>query len=70
MQLCRQLERAKETGARVRIGRAYNAFAGDIISQYSFGESYDHLDSPDFEVTFHESFVAAVKSGQVALHFP
>lgn len=46
------------------------ALTTDIISEYSFAKSYDHLDSPEFEETLHEALVAIYVTGHFALHFP
>lgn len=69
-QLCSKLEQIQIEGRVTPINRAWSAFAGDIMSQLAFGESYNHLASPDFEVNFHDGFVAAAKLGPVCLQFP
>ena len=51
------------------LNRALTAFSGDVITTYVFGQSYQHLESPDFKETFHEPFMAASESGHVALQF-
>ncbi len=37
--------------------------AGDVICEYAFGFSYNHLESPDFEESFHDAFLAVTKFG-------
>lgn len=68
--LCERLAEYQKTGSVVRFGRAWMALTTDIITQYSFGRSYDQLQSPDFEDTLHEALVAIYVTGQFALHFP
>jgi hypothetical protein len=38
--------------------------------QYCFSVSYDHLNSPQFNTTLHEPFMAASISGHLSLQFP
>jgi hypothetical protein len=45
------------------------AYAGDVISEYSFARSHDHLDSPDFSETYYEPMHAACESGALTLQF-
>ena len=39
----------------VRLDRAFTAFAGDVVDQFSFARSFDHLDSPDFTKNYHNA---------------
>lgn len=60
----------KETGAPLPLNRAFMALTGDVIMQYCFSMSYDHLSSPGFKTTLHEPFMAASISGHLSLQFP
>jgi hypothetical protein len=40
------------------------------VTDFCFAKSYDHLDSPDFEVTFHEAMHAACETSTVTMQFP
>jgi len=68
--LCEKIAQYKDSGRPFAINRAFTAFAGDIITEFAFAKSYDHLESPDFEETFYEPMFAASKSGHVTLQFP
>ena len=69
--LCERLdEYADSEGSVVRLSRAWMALTTDIISEYAFAKSYDHLNSPNFEETLHEALVAVYVTGHFALHFP
>lgn len=68
--LCKNIAKYKETGKEFRLNMAFSSFAGDVITQYALGICYDHLDVPDFDVNFHEAFMAVSGFGHVALQFP
>ena len=65
--LCTKIDQYVASGEHFTINRAMTAFSGDVITTYVFGQSYQHLESPDFTETFHEPFMAASESGHVAL---
>ena len=46
------------------------ALTTDVITDYAFARSYNHLDSPDFKETLHEALEAIYVTGHFALHFP
>lgn len=52
------------------INRAFMALTGDVVMQYCFSLSYDHLKLPNFEKTLHEPFMAASISGHLSLQCP
>ena len=54
----------------VDLNRAFCAFSGDVVTQLTFAKCYNHLDSPGFVETFHESFKAAGAASHVMLQFP
>ena len=68
--LCGKLDAAAGSQDVVRISRAMMALTTDIITEYAFARSYDHLDSPDFEDIMHEALVEVYVTGHFALHFP
>jgi cytochrome P450 len=66
--LCSKIDQYLD-GRPFAINRALTAFSGDVITTYVFGQSYQHLESPDFKDTFQEPFMAASEAGHVALQF-
>ena len=46
------------------------ALAADVITEYAFGNSYGHLESPDFQENFNKAFHAASQSGPLNIQFP
>ncbi|KAJ9616826.1 hypothetical protein H2200_000545 [Cladophialophora chaetospira] len=66
----RKVSEYKDKDAPMVLSDAFPAFAGDIITEYSFGICYDHLDSPDFSESFHAAFMAVGEFGHVAVQFP
>ncbi|KAJ0364835.1 hypothetical protein COL26b_012343 [Colletotrichum chrysophilum] len=67
--LCRKLA-ASADGEVVKLDRAFVALTTDTITQYAFGESYDHLDSPGFEKTLYEAFRTIQSVGALGQQFP
>ena len=67
--LCTKIDQYASDGRAFALNRALTAFSGDVITTYVFGQSYEHLESPDFKDTFHEPFMAASEAGHVALQF-
>jgi len=68
--LCEKLREYQQDGRVLPMGRAWMALTTDIITEYAFANSYNHLDSPNFKDTMHEALVAIYSTGQFALHFP
>ncbi|KIW33393.1 hypothetical protein, variant [Cladophialophora immunda] len=68
--LCTKLEQYKEDGRILAINHAFSALAGDVICQYCFGLCYNHLESPNFEESFHDAFMAVSAFGHTTLQFP
>jgi len=52
------------------ISRAWSAYAGDIVTQYSFGFNYHNVDIDDFKEPFNDAFLAVSEFGHIALQFP
>lgn len=65
-----QLAQYKETGKVLAINKVWNAYAGDVITQYAFGINYKHLESEEFKETFHDAFMAVSEFGHTSLQFP
>ncbi len=68
--VCSQLSRCNERGEVIDINNVWSAFAGDVITEYSFGLCYNHLESPGCKDNFHAAFMAVCEFGHVALQFP
>jgi len=68
--LCKGIAAFQKTGEVLTISDAFSAFAGDVISEYSFGFCYNHLQSPGFRENFHEAFMALSALGHFAMQFP
>lgn len=58
------------TGRVVCLNDAFNAFAGDVITSYCFGFSYDQLKSRDFRINFHSAYEAVRQFAHFGLQFP
>lgn len=54
----------------VLLDRAWMALTTDIITDYAFARSYNHLDSPGFKETMHESLIAIYTTAALAMQFP
>lgn len=68
--LCTKVSAYVDDGRVLHLNRAWMALTTDIITEYAFAKSYDHLDSPDFQESLHDALVAIYTTGQFALHFP
>jgi cytochrome P450 len=68
--LCNNIAQYEKNEKVLTISNAWSALAGDVICDYAFGYSYAQLESPDFEESFHEAFMAVSEFGHVALQFP
>lgn len=62
----------KETGSVFRITDAFGAFAGDVISQYSFGFSYGQVDHYEnvWEDNYHDAYISLGAFGHVTVQYP
>lgn len=68
--LVRALTTLSASGRPVVLSKAWGAYAGDIITEYAFSQSYNHLDVPDFEVTLQETVLSSAAVGHTTLQFP
>ena len=56
--LCEGFERCKANDSVFDCLDAYSSFAGDVIMEYSFGFSYDHVKSDLFRDNLHDAYMA------------
>ena len=68
--MCKCMSNFKETGEALVLSNVFNAYAGDVITEYCFGFCYKHLESPGFKENFHRAFMAVSAFGHLALQFP
>lgn len=68
--LVHKLMQFHDKAAEIDWHKAMTAYVGDVISEYSFGRSYDHLESPGFSENYFEPMHAACESGMLTLQFP
>ncbi|EXJ70972.1 uncharacterized protein A1O5_05965 [Cladophialophora psammophila CBS 110553] len=65
-----RLREFRTEGRILPINRAFMALTGDVVMEYCFSMTYDHLKLPNFEKTLHEPFMAASISGHLSLQCP
>ena len=68
--LCKAFAKYIDNGQAFDINKAWSGFAGDVICEYAFGFGYDHLESPDFNTSFHAAFMAMGEFSHLAVQFP
>ncbi|OAP59663.1 hypothetical protein AYL99_06961 [Fonsecaea erecta] len=68
--LCSRVQEYAGTDRVLPLHRAWTAYAGDVVTEFCFAKSYDHLDSPEFKETFHEAMHAACESSSMLMQFP
>ncbi|WPB07075.1 uncharacterized protein RHO25_011735 [Cercospora beticola] len=61
---CRRVKESQGTGKSLRLDHAYTALTMDIISDYSYGNSYEALNTPDMMA----GWVSAISRGAETLH--
>lgn len=54
----------------VNFTRMWDAFSCDVIMEYSYGFSYENLESEDFSETFHDAFLGLTEFGGLGCQFP
>lgn len=69
-QLCARLTGLKGTGAPVNIVHAYSAFTVDVITEYMFARSLNHLKAPDFDPSWHEAMMMVSGIYNIGTQFP
>nr|A0A1B4XBH0.1 RecName: Full=Cytochrome P450 monooxygenase sdnE; AltName: Full=Sordarin/hypoxysordarin biosynthesis cluster protein E [Sordaria araneosa]BAV32149.1 cytochrome P450 monooxygenase [Sordaria araneosa] len=68
--LSKRLAEYAKNGEVLEMNSAFNAFAGDVISSYCFGFSFDQLKSSGFKDNFHAAYEAVRKFAHFGLQFP
>jgi hypothetical protein len=68
--MAKGITKAKNDGDILVLSSAFNAFAGDVITEYCFGFCYNHLESAGFKDNFHPAFMAVSAFGHLAMQFP
>ncbi|KAI9806985.1 MAG: hypothetical protein M1833_002643 [Piccolia ochrophora] len=56
--LCTRLSEFQELGEPVHLGYGWSAFTADVITDYSFGKSFDLLKTPDLGTGFYDMIMA------------
>jgi hypothetical protein len=67
---CGIIEKYQQNGTILSLSRAWMALTTDVITEYAFAKSYNHLDSSNFDNVYHEALIAIYQVGHLALHFP
>ena len=68
--LCHKIAQYNVSGRELHLHEAWTAYAGDVVTEFTFARSYDHLDVPDFAETFNKPMHAACESSTMTLQFP
>ncbi|KAK5045954.1 hypothetical protein LTR84_008740 [Exophiala bonariae] len=68
--LVSRLREFQQNDRVLAINHAFMALTGDVVMEYCFSLTYDHLKLPNFEKTLHEPFMAASISGHLSLQCP
>lgn len=56
-QLCQKMQDLKKSGSPVDLSSAYRSLATDVITEYSFPQSYNFLGAPGFAKNFHTTLM-------------
>ncbi|KAI9727815.1 MAG: hypothetical protein M1834_007962 [Cirrosporium novae-zelandiae] len=68
--LCERLEEVKRSGKPVKIGDPYSCFTADVVTEYTMGEAYHYLDSPDFMPLWRQCIHTMGHLTKITRHFP
>jgi hypothetical protein len=68
--ICHKIAGYKERDQVLTLSNVWDAYSGDVITEYAFGFSYENLKSDDFQDTFHDAFLAVSAFGHTSLQFP
>lgn len=68
--LCTRLEGFYESKTPIDLRVAFSALTSDVISKYSYGESYDTLGKPDMDPHTYGSMVSTGELAHLLKHFP
>lgn len=64
------IRKYENSGQPFNLKNAWNAFVGDVITEYAFSIDYDHLNSEGFNTNWHQPIWAATATGPLAMQFP
>ncbi|KAL9117625.1 MAG: hypothetical protein Q9187_005835, partial [Circinaria calcarea] len=67
--LCFRFEESKQKGKYINILHAYSALTADVISEYCFSQSYNHLDRSDFASDYHDAMETMVELSHIMKQF-
>ncbi|MCJ1329047.1 hypothetical protein MMC10_005724 [Thelotrema lepadinum] len=68
--LCSRFEKTAETGESVNLAHIYSAFAGDVIREYCFSRSFDHISMPDYNSQATDDIYNFVEFSLLTYHIP
>ena len=68
--LSKRLEISREKGESVPIRLAYESFGTDVITEYCFARSYNCLDDPTYNLSYHDMVLEAGRLGVIGKHVP
>lgn len=68
--ICDKFVGYKERDQVLTLSNVWDAYSADVITEYSFGFSYDNLKSDNFTETFHDAFIAVSEFGLLAMQYP
>lgn len=66
--LCTRIAEKPKNGLPIRL--AYESFGTDVITKYCFDRSYDCLDDPEFNPTYHDTITKAGHVYQIGKYLP
>ena len=66
------MTKLKDIGTVFKVTDAFAAFAGDVISRYSFGFSYGQVNNYEtgWSQNFHDAYLSLGAFGHVAVQYP
>ena len=68
--LCEKLIEYKKNDKVIAMQKMWSALTCDVVTNYTFGFSYNQLESEDFSNTFHQVFLEAGVFANLTLQFP
>lgn len=68
--LCERLEGFCESETPIDLRVVFSALTIDVISKYSYGESYNSLEKPDMDPDTYKNILSAGELAHLLRHFP
>lgn len=68
--LSQRFREASDRRSIIRLDAAHTAVTTDIITQYSYGESSNHVTDENFKLEWKEALIGGVANGVLLRHFP